>query len=127
MFQPYDEILQSHLKNDFKRQAFLTHFHFVTQYDLEQAEIKFPIEKRLICLGDREFLYGDEEDTLSFLALPDATHIYYDTTSMEDVLTLPLMLKINGDQFSVYLEDGWVQFTYPLSTTGININSLYHL
>ena len=127
MSQSYDTVLRSHLENEFKRQAFLTHFHFVTQYDLEKVDIKFPVEKRLICLGEQEFLYGDEEETLSFIALPDATHIYYDTSSMEDVLTLPLMLKIDGDIFSVYLEDGWVQFTYPLSTTGININSLYHL
>lgn len=127
MSQSYVSILQAQLSTPLTRQAFLTHFHFVTQYELEKVEIKFPIEKRLIALGDNIFLYGDEEESLTFTALPDATHIYYDTSSIEDVLTLPLMLKIDGDIFSVFLEEGWVQFSYPLSSTGIIVDSLYHL
>mgnify|MGYP003592633512 CR=1 FL=1 len=128
MLNPYKKVLEEYLQNTFNLQSFLIHFHFVTAYSTdESSDISFPIQKRLLALGDNEFLYGDDEDAISFSALPDATHIYYDTTAMDDVNTLPLMLKVEGDVFSVYLEDGWVKFTYPLSFTGINQSSVYHL
>lgn len=127
MSENYDVVLRNYLKNVFNRQIFLTHFHFVTQCTDDKQDVKFPFERRLIALDKNEFLYGNQEDTVSFHALEDATHIYYDTSGEDSVLTLPLMLKINDDIFSVFLEEGWVEFSYPLSRTGINIDSLYHL
>lgn len=127
MSESYDVVLRNYLKNPFNRQAFLAHFHFVTQYTDDKHVVTFPFERRLIALDKNDFLYGDQDDTISFCSLQDASHIYYDASGEDSVLTLPLMLKINGDTFSVFLEEGWVEFSYPLSKTGINVDTLYHL
>ena len=127
MSDSYDVVLRNYLKNPFNKQVFLAHLHFATQCTEDKQTITFPFERRLIALDKTKFLYGNQDDTLSFCPLQDATHIYYDTSGEDSVLTLPLMLKISGDVFSVFLEEGWVEFSYPLSKTGINIDTLYHL
>ena len=127
MSQAYDELLREYLTNPFNAQVFNAHLHFVTGCTEDKQSIIFPFERRLIALDNKDFLYGDQESNISFVALPDATHIYYDTSGEESVLTLPLMLQISGDTFSVFLNEGWVKFSYPLSRTGINVESLYHL
>lgn len=123
----YLELLTQMTSSPYGQQLFNIHFHTVLQHTLDKSTVEFSQPRRLLSIGPREFLYGSVEETLSFTAPLDATHIYYDTTGEPDVLTLPLMLKIDGSSFEVLTSRGWIPFSYPIEGTSINLELLYKL
>lgn len=125
----YDDVLKEYLQGPYNTAVFNSHLSIVTMQleDTVEEEIVFPLIRRLIVVAENHFIYGDLKHCLEFSSVEDATHIYYDTSATNNVITIPLMLKISSDSFSVYCQDGWVEYNYPISKTIINFEALYRL
>ncbi len=124
----YSEILSGIFASPYEKQVFLTNFHFATMHTAGDKEsLIFQVPCRLVKVSETSMLYGNEEKAVEFIPPEDATHILYDHSTETTDLILPLMLKVEDDTFSVFLEEGWVKFSYPLSSTGIDLSKSYHL
>lgn len=128
--KPYSEYISDIYSQTLSKQLFIAVLQLTTQYAPEEKSslLTFQYPRRLLVLDDNTIMYGGNNEHICLIPPEGTTHIYYETSATEeDGLVLPLALKVVDDSFSVYTDEGWVQYSYPLSCTPLQDAPLYVL
>lgn len=125
----YQTVLTQYLNNPVNNLIFKTEICFFTLKQTHEQLLNFKDKCKLVSLPNNTFLYASDYSSIDpFIPIEDATHIYYESSVVDPyTLTIPLMLKIDEDSFSIYLVDGWQNFPFKFNDLGIDQSFLYHL